>query len=76
MDILFLLILALVVLSIAAYRWGANSSDGMNSSNGSDASNGLASTIPGTGHRYARGGQREHSGFRDHPESAAETEAN
>jgi hypothetical protein len=32
MGILFLLILALVVLGIAAYRWGANSSDGVNSS--------------------------------------------
>ena len=32
MTILFLLILALVVLSMAAYRWGANSSDGVNSS--------------------------------------------
>jgi hypothetical protein len=32
MGILFLLILAVVVLIIAAYRWGANSSDGVNSS--------------------------------------------
>jgi len=32
MSILFLLILAVVVLSLAAYRWGANSSDGVNSS--------------------------------------------
>ena len=32
MAILFLIILVLVVLSIAAYRWGVNSSDGVNSS--------------------------------------------
>ncbi|HEX6477304.1 MAG TPA: hypothetical protein VF043_00560 [Ktedonobacteraceae bacterium] len=31
MVILFLLIMALVVLAVAAYRWGANSSDGVNS---------------------------------------------
>jgi hypothetical protein len=32
MAILFLIILAFVVLAIAAYRWGVNSSDGVNSS--------------------------------------------
>jgi hypothetical protein len=31
MVILFLLILAFVVLAVAAYHWGANSSDGVNS---------------------------------------------
>ena len=32
MTLLFMLMLALVVLSIAASRWGATSSDGVNSS--------------------------------------------
>jgi hypothetical protein len=32
MVILFLITLAFVVLALAAYRWGANSSDGINSS--------------------------------------------
>jgi hypothetical protein len=32
MVILFLITLAFVVLAPAAYRWGANSSDGVNSS--------------------------------------------
>ncbi len=31
MGILFLLMPAFVVLAVAAYRWGANSSDGVNS---------------------------------------------
>jgi hypothetical protein len=32
MAILFLITLAFVVFAVAAYRWGANSSDGINSS--------------------------------------------
>jgi hypothetical protein len=32
MDTLCFLLIALIVLDIAAYRWGADSSDGINSS--------------------------------------------
>ena len=32
MVILFLITLAFVILAVAAYRWGANSSDGITSS--------------------------------------------